>query len=498
MAGQAVQLETSRDSRPASIRPSKDERLDLVPTSSAQEGPDDPFNWPVRKKWVVTLVGVFATFTTQLDGTILTVAHEAINEAFNVSDAKFPNSYWPVASWTGGGALFSLIVLPILEDFGVRPGFLGTYLLFIVFIIPQGVAQNFATLVATRFVAGGCVSILANTSASVIGNIWEDERARTIPLSLYITAYLAGISTGPVIGGVVFRNLGWRWISYLQLIWYGACFPIYYFLLAESRGSMITHQLSHTKTGTTLIHKLSQSVKRPLYMLFTEPVLFVFTIWSAFAVGTVYLFTQSTEQVFGGLYNFTPSQAGYIQAAIVIGTCLGWNGAVISKQLYLSSAKHNKREPGARIPEARLYMSTVGSLVGMTGGMFVYGWTSYPQLPWIAPAIGLAMVGFGIVIVVLAIADYVVDAYAKYAGSAVAALVLVEDLVAAFLPLAAQSMYTNLGFQWASTVLGFASLLLSAAPFVLIKYGYSIRARSPFMKSSVIGNGAGATGSHGV
>jgi MFS family permease len=460
---------------------------------------DNPYNWPLKKKWTITAIAVLATFTTLLNGTIITVAHDAINEEFGVSDANFPNSYWPVTSWALGGAIFSLAVLPLMEDFGIRSGFLTTYGVFICFVVPQAVARNFATLIISRFFAGGCVSVLANTSASVIGNIWEGERGRTIPMALYVTAYLTGSSMGPVIGGVIFQSLNWRWISYLQLIWYGCLAPIYCFFFDESRGSVVLQRRAKKKLKlekdsrfltpsheTPLYQKLINSIRRPIYMLTTEPVVFVFTVWSAFMVGTVYLFTQSVEQVFAGLYGWTASQAGYVQVAVVIGECIGWVGALISAKFYFASASRNQEVPGSPIPEARLYMSLIGSFVGVTGGMFVYGWTSYPFLPWIAPAIGLVMVGFGTNVVVIAIADYVVDAYSKYAASAVAAIVLGENIFAAFLPLAAQSMYKNLGFQWGSTVLGFLSLVLSFAPVVIVIYGRRIRGRSPFMKEAII------------
>jgi MFS family permease len=464
-------------------------------------GPDDPenpFNFSLRKKWILTAVGYLATFTTIMNGTMITVAHEAYNDQFNVSDARFPNSYWPVTSWALGGALVSLFVLPIMEDFGLRAGFLGTYLVFLCFIVPQALAQNFATLIISRFFSGGCVSVLANTSASLIGNIWEGDRARTVPLSLYVTIFLTGSSMGPVIGAAIYEHLGWRWISYMQLICYGALFPVYCVWFQESRGAKILEMRAKrlreagkpvftTRDGdrTTLLHKLTQSAKRPLMMLFTEPVLFVFTLWSAFMIGTVYLFTQSVEQVFAGLYGWTASQAGYVQAAIVVGECVGWSGSLISARLYFASAARNHESPGTPIPEARLYMSLVGGFVGVAGGMFVYAWTSDPSLPWIAPTVGLFMVGFGVSIVVVAIADYVVDAYSKYAGSSVAAVVLGENLFAAFLPLAAQSMYADLGFRWASTLLGFLALLLAFAPVCIIIWGPAIRARSPFMKEAV-------------
>ena len=102
-----------------------------------------------------------------------------------------------------------------------------------------------------------------------------------------------------------------------------------------------------------------------------------------------------------------------------------------------------------------------------------------------APTIGLAMVGFGIQTVVSAVADYIEDSYAvfNYAASAISGVAAGENLVAGFLPLATQKMYRELGFQWASSLLGFLALVLSFAPVVFVWKGKVFRARSPFMLS---------------
>ncbi|KAJ5099389.1 hypothetical protein N7532_006390 [Penicillium argentinense] len=463
--------------------------------------PGNPYNWSPKQKWTLTAVAAFTTFITMMNGTIITVAHEAINEEFNISDASFPHSYWPVTSWAVGGSVSSLLILPLMEDFGVRWVFLITYVAFLCFIIPQALAQNFATLIVTRFFAGGCVSILANTSATVIGNVWETEKARNIPVSLYIVTYLAGSSIGPVIGAPIYHYLSWRWIGYLQLIWCGALLPMYYFMFKECRGTAILGQRAKAlredgvraysqheidSEGNSMLMIVVRSATRPIILFFTESVVFVSTLWSGFTVGTLYLFTQSVEQVFTGLYGWTPAQAGYVQAAIVIGEILGWVGTLFSGKLYFTSASRNTEVPGTPIPEARLYLAIVGGMFGLSGGMFTYAWTSYPSLPWIAPAVGLAMVGAGGVIVVTGISDYVVDAYSKYAASAVGIMVAGENTFSGFLPLAAMSLYSTLGFNWASTVLAFISFGLSLAPILFVIWGKEIRARSPFMKEATM------------
>ncbi|KAK5461300.1 hypothetical protein LTS15_003363 [Exophiala xenobiotica] len=429
--------------------------------------PDHPFNWTTRRKVKVTALALLTTFTTLPNGTAIVVAHEALSQEWGISDGHFPNSVWPVTSWTLGGAVSSLFVLPIMEDFGVRPWFLSTHFLFLCFIIPQALAENFATLLVCRFFAGGCVSILANTAASVIGNIWEGDRARTVPLSLFMTTFLAGSSAGPILGAAILQNLTWRWISYIQLIVLGAIFPLYYFFFDECRGSVINASRVRnasrernpagfgltidSSTPAILRRKLLASVRRPLHMLFTEPVVFVFTLWSSFVVGTVYMLTQSVEQVFHTLYDFNSSQGGYMQAAVILGEAIGLVTVLFARPIYWASASRNKQIPGAPIPESRLYLSLIGSFCGLTGGMFVYGWTAWPSMPWVAPAIGLVMVGFGMDLIIIAITDYTIDAYNAYAGSCVAAVVLGENLSASFLPLAVQGMYRSLGLQWAST-----------------------------------------------
>ncbi|KAL5624176.1 hypothetical protein BROUX41_004236 [Berkeleyomyces rouxiae] len=493
---------TSQASPPAS--PDLDQELKrdsslIIVAWDGPSDPQDPFNWSPQKKWLATGLGLFATFISLVNGSIITVAHEAINDEFGVSDAHFPHSYWPVASWGVGGALFSLAVLPMMEDFGIRTVFLITYFLFICFLIPVGVASNFATLVVVRFFSGGCVTILANTVASILTNVFNGDRARAPAMGLYILMYLAASSSGPVIGAAIFDHLDWRWIGYVELIWTAVFLPVFVFGMPESRSSVLLRQKAkrmrqqglnaHTAEEldtTPLLQIVAKSVQRPLYMLCTESVVFVSTLWSAFSLGTIYLFTQSVEQVYGELYGWDAVKSGYVQASIVIGEILGCVFCLSTNHWYYNSAAHNTETPGKPIPESRLYQAVVGGLFGVTGGMFIYAWTAYPGIHWIVPSIGLAVTGFGTTAVVQSISNYLVDAYSKYAGSAIAAICLGENMAIALVPLAAPSMYTNLGFHWASSLLGFISLAMVATPLAVLKWGQSIRARSPFMKEAAM------------
>lgn len=111
--------------------------------------------------------------------------------------------------------------------------------------------------------------------------------------------------------------------------------------------------------------------------------------------------------------------------------------------------------------------------------MFWLGWTSYPSLhPAIAASSGLIF-GIGYLLIFIAMFNYLNDAYRQYAASAQAAASTTRSLVAVCLPLAAPRMYESLGVQWACSLLAFLALGMAVIPFIFIRYGETVRRKSP-------------------
>lgn len=229
-----------------------------------------------------------------------------------------------------------------------------------------------------------------------------------------------------------------------------------------------------------ILDALKISFMRPTKMLATEFVVSSFTLWVSFAWGILFLFQISVPIVFSNLYGFNTFQTSLIQLALSLGAIVATIVNPIQDMLYLKSAKRNMERPGKPIPEARLYFAVPGSLL-FTVGMFWYGWSSFRNIHWIVPALGIACVGFGIYSIYLAVVNYLADAYEKYAASALSAASMGRNVFGAFLPLATPALYQNVNYRWASTLLGFIGLVLSAVPVLLLVKGEAIRARSPFM-----------------
>ena len=131
-------------------------------------------------------------------------------------------------------------------------------------------------------------------------------------------------------------------------------------------------------------------------------------------------------------------------------------------------------------PEFRTPLMVPGACL-VPAGLFIYGWTSYYAVHWIAPNIGAAIFAAGTIMGFQCTQTYLIDAYTKYAASAVAAATVLRSLAGFAFPLFARQMYAALGLGWGNSLLGFVAVGIGIpAPFMLWKYGEKLRNRSTF------------------
>lgn len=279
-------------------------------------------------------------------------------------------------------------------------------------------------------------------------------------------------------------NLQKNRIFWLQLIICGAFAPVVIFFTRETRGPVLQtkHVASSTASTPSTAEALSElytTITRSAILLTTELTVSLFTLWSSFAFGLVFISTQSIPLVFGGIYSFAPYSSGLVQTSIGLGQVVGLLACLYQRRLYVTSASRNTQNPGTPVPEAILHLSIPATPLALAGGLFMYGWAIY-QPHWIVPALGLGLMGFASMVIINAASIYVTDSYSNYAASAIAAVAFGENIFAAFLPLAAKPMYEKLGYDWASSLLAFVALALTLAPLLLMFNGERIRSKSTF------------------
>ncbi|KAF3391668.1 hypothetical protein F1880_007941 [Penicillium rolfsii] len=483
--------------------PLRDDKDIEIHTWNGPDDPDNPFNWSKSYKWVLTLTICFISILTGLPAGSYGAGNVWMEQRFHVQNEPFPNLAWATTSWNMGAAFWPLIFVPLTESSGRMPGYFVSYFILVVSLFPSAFAQNFATLVVTRFFGGGASSVSINIVGGSISDVWYGDRARSLPMSLFGFTSVVGIALGPFIGSAIqtiHKKDPWRWIFYIQIIYNAALIPVFWLILRETRGDVILKKrakrlrretgrpiYAESELNTKNVWKLLQvSFERPTRMLLTEPVVTFFTLWVSFAWGILFLFFSSVGQTFSHNYGWDTFQTGLIQLAISVGAVIGTVVNPLQDWIYLRSARNNREKPGRPIPEARLYTSIPGSLL-FAGGLFWYGWGSVGNgsIHWIVPTLGIGCTGVGIYSIYMAVVNYLTDAYEKYAASALSAASLGRNTFGAFLPLASFQLFDTLGYGWAGSLLGFVGVALSVVPVVLVLKGPEIRRRSPFMRESM-------------
>lgn len=193
--------------------------------------------------------------------------------------------------------------------------YFGAYIIFVAFLFGSAFAQNYATLIVTRFVretllrspnsttdpssnlqfGGGASSVSINIVGGSIADVWKGDKARSLPMSLFGFTSVAGIALGPFIGSAIIqidKEDPWRWIFYVQIIYNAGLIPIFWFILRETRSDVILARRAKKLRKETnkpiyaeseldrdsIAMQLKLSFARPARMLTKEPVVIFFTL----------------------------------------------------------------------------------------------------------------------------------------------------------------------------------------------------------------------------
>ncbi|PRP83207.1 hypothetical protein PROFUN_09371 [Planoprotostelium fungivorum] len=465
---------------------------------------ENPFEWSNTRKKAISFVSVGMTFVVSICSGGYASAEGSISEEFAVSQTvsllgltlcvllRTSTSADHRVRFIVGFAFCPLLFAPMSEVYGRSPIYFVTFLLFGVFSIPIAVAQNIETVLISRFLQGCLGSTAATMVGGTLADIWHaDERGAY--MSIYTATAFVGTATGPIISGFLVYYRNWRWVFYIQILLCGLQYILMIIFLRETRGSVLLSRRAKKLRETTGDQSIKApadderqsiptlirvSLTRPIHLLFREPIVIFFTIWLSFVWAILYLCLESIPLVLVTSHGFNEWQVGLSFLGLFVGAIVAALLNPIQDGLYRRAKEKNN---GVAVPEARLYSSCVGTIL-FTGGLFWFGWTSFPHNHFLLPIFASAVFTCGMYQIYLATFNYIADSYKRYAASALAAVGFVRNMLASSFPLFSNQMFINLHFQWASTLLGCIALVLSAIPFILIYFGPKIRASSKFAR----------------
>jgi EmrB/QacA subfamily drug resistance transporter len=164
-------------------------------------------------KWTVLLVTTLGAFMAPLDGSIVTIAIPAIASSMMLE--------LETVVWISLAYLLVLTVLLInagrLADLrGRKRVYILGFIIFTAGSILCGASATGLQLIIFRATQGvGAALIAANSPAIVTESFQSWERGKA--LGINAMAVYAGLMTGPVIGGILVQNFGWRSIFYVNV-----------------------------------------------------------------------------------------------------------------------------------------------------------------------------------------------------------------------------------------------------------------------------------------
>lgn len=399
-----------------------------------------------------------------------------------------------------GYAVGPVLLAPLSEYFGRQPVYAVSWFLLFLFQLPIALAPNIGTVIVCRFIAG-CAggAPLTNTGGS-ISDLWVRNESGG-PMAVYGLSSTFGPPMALVISGYIALNPGWRYIFWVLMAISGGWWLLLIFTVPETRHTIIldhkakrarkamskenlrsaeTTTSSHAGDQKGLHQLFAITLTRPFRFLFSEPITLFSAIYNGFLYGLVYLFNEAFPLVFGPGkgHGFNVGAQGLSFLGLAIGPLIAFCFYPLQEKYYLRRVRENE---GKGVPEARMWMARLGAIF-IPVSLFWFGWTSYRSVHWIVPIIASSFFGAGIYIVILSILNYVVDSYQTYSASALAGVILARNLVGGGFPLFATQMYERLGYQWASSLLGFLAILLVPIPFIFFYLGRTIRLRSPWAR----------------
>ncbi|KAL3459051.1 MFS general substrate transporter [Aspergillus heterothallicus] len=444
--------------------------------------PEHPYNWPRWYRWYITLVASMLVVCVAFGSSIVTGGLGLIEEKYDVSlEVAILTCSIMVCGFAVGPLLWS----PLSEIIGRRPVYIISLGLYVIFNIPCALSPNIGGLLVCRFLCGVFSSSGLSLAGGTIADIWSIEE-RGMAIAYFAAAPYCGPVIGPIVCGWITVGSGrldlFFWVNLafagLILVLMGLIPETYAPVILKRRAAKLRKQTGNPhiiteqeKHKPTLKDILRTSLIRPITMILTEPVLDLMCMYIVLIYAMLYAFFFAYPVIFGELYGYNDGQIGLMFIPILIGALF----ALLTTP-YIEN--HFKRICAARTPtpEDRLLAALLGAPF-IPIALFILGATSYHHIIWAGPASSGIAFGYGMVLCYYAVNNYIIDSYAKYAASALAAKVFLRSGGGAAFPLFTTQMYHRLGLQWASWLLAFIGVAMVFIPYGFYFWGPRLRAR---------------------
>jgi len=165
-------------------------------------------------KWMVLLTVIVGTFLGRLDQTIVNLALPKIINDFSITVTM---AGWIATAYILANAIFVPIWGKLGDTIGRKKVYIIGFLIFIVGSVLCGLSWNLSSMIVFRVIQAIASSADYPTAMAILAITFRENKERAQALGLWSTSFAAASVFGPLIGGPLIDNFGWRSVFLINL-----------------------------------------------------------------------------------------------------------------------------------------------------------------------------------------------------------------------------------------------------------------------------------------
>ncbi len=167
-----------------------------------------------RLRWMVLLTVIVGTFLGRLDQTIVNLALPKIINDFGIT---VTSAGWIATAYILANAVFVPIWGKLGDTLGRKRIYIIGFTVFIVGSVLAGFAWNLQSMIVFRVIQAIAGSADYPTAMAILAVTFPGQKERAQALGIWSSSFAAASVFGPLLGGPLIDNFGWRSVFLVNL-----------------------------------------------------------------------------------------------------------------------------------------------------------------------------------------------------------------------------------------------------------------------------------------
>lgn len=168
----------------------------------------------VDGKWLILLTVIVGTFLGRLDQTIVNLALPKIIDDFSITVSQ---AGWIATAYILANAVLVPVWGKLGDTIGRKKVYIWGFSIFIVGSVLAGLAWDLNSMIVFRVIQAIASSADYPTAMAIIAVTFKGAKERAQALGIWSSAFGASAVLGPLIGGPLIDNFGWRAVFLINL-----------------------------------------------------------------------------------------------------------------------------------------------------------------------------------------------------------------------------------------------------------------------------------------